>query len=160
MRLHHLILVCAFLCFDRLCGLVVRVFGYRFRPPGFDFRRYQIFWVVHLERGPLSLVRTIEELLGRKSSGSGLEKREYCCRDQSRWPRGNFYQQKLALTSPTSHGRSVCIVRSRTQTTEFVLFVLFLCFKNSSCLSVKVNAQFTSSMCVKQKCSVDELIQI
>jgi hypothetical protein len=30
-----------------------------------------------LERGPLSLVSTIEELLGRKSSGSGLENREY-----------------------------------------------------------------------------------
>jgi hypothetical protein len=29
--------------------------------------------VVGLERGPLSLVSTIEELLGRKSSGSGLE---------------------------------------------------------------------------------------
>jgi hypothetical protein len=29
-----------------------------------------------LERGPLSLVSTIEELLGRKSSGSGLESRE------------------------------------------------------------------------------------
>jgi hypothetical protein len=32
---------------------------------------------VGLERGPLSLVSTIEELLGRKSSGSGLESREY-----------------------------------------------------------------------------------
>ena len=28
---------------DRLCGLVVRVFGYRYRGPGFDPRRYQIF---------------------------------------------------------------------------------------------------------------------
>jgi hypothetical protein len=28
---------------------------------------------VGLERGPLSLVSTTEELLGRKSSGSGLE---------------------------------------------------------------------------------------
>jgi hypothetical protein len=28
---------------------------------------------VGLERSPLSLVSTIEELLGRKSSGSGLE---------------------------------------------------------------------------------------
>jgi hypothetical protein len=37
---------------DRLCGLVVRVHGYRSRGPGFDSRRYQIFWeVVSLERG-------------------------------------------------------------------------------------------------------------
>jgi hypothetical protein len=51
-------------CLDRLCGLVVRVSGYRYRGPGFDFRRYQIFWVVvGLERGPLSLVSSIEELL-------------------------------------------------------------------------------------------------
>ena len=28
---------------DRLCGLVVRVSGYRYRDPGFDPRRYQIF---------------------------------------------------------------------------------------------------------------------
>jgi len=52
---------------DRLCGLVVRVSGYRYRGPGFDPRSYQIFWVlVGLERGPLSLVslvRSIEELL-------------------------------------------------------------------------------------------------
>jgi hypothetical protein len=32
---------------------------------------------VGLERGPLSLVSTIEELLERKSSGSGLESLEY-----------------------------------------------------------------------------------
>jgi hypothetical protein len=47
---------------DRLCVLVVR--AYRYRGPGFDSRRYQIFSVVlGLERGPLSLVRSIEELL-------------------------------------------------------------------------------------------------
>ena len=28
---------------DRLCGLVVRVSGYRYRGLGFHFRRYQIF---------------------------------------------------------------------------------------------------------------------
>ena len=28
---------------DRLCGLVVSVSGYRYRGPGFDPRRYQIF---------------------------------------------------------------------------------------------------------------------
>jgi hypothetical protein len=33
--------------------------------------------VVGLKRGLLSLVSTIEELLERKSSGSGLENREY-----------------------------------------------------------------------------------
>jgi hypothetical protein len=45
---------------------------------GFDSRRYLIFWrVVGLERGPLSLVSTTEGLLGRKSSCSGLENREY-----------------------------------------------------------------------------------
>jgi hypothetical protein len=43
---------------DRLCGLVGRVSGYRFRGPGFDSRPYQIFWEIGgLERGPLSLVR-------------------------------------------------------------------------------------------------------
>jgi hypothetical protein len=42
--------------------------------PGFDFWLYQIYWeVVGQERGPLNLVSTIDELLERKSSGSGLE---------------------------------------------------------------------------------------
>jgi hypothetical protein len=45
---------------------------------GFDSRHYQIFWeVVGLEWGPLSLVSTTEELLGRNSSGSSLENRDY-----------------------------------------------------------------------------------
>jgi hypothetical protein len=44
---------------------------------GFHSRRYKVFGeVVGLERGLLSLASTIEELLGRKSSGSGLESRE------------------------------------------------------------------------------------
>jgi hypothetical protein len=45
---------------------------------GLDSRRYHIFWeVVGLERGPLSVVSTIEELLERKISGSGLEIQDY-----------------------------------------------------------------------------------
>jgi hypothetical protein len=56
-------------------------------------------------RGPLSLVSTIEELLERKSSGSGLENR--------------YYGHRI-LTSLTSGGRSIGIVGSRTQATEFV----------------------------------------
>ena len=33
----------SYVYWDRLCGLVVRVSGYRYRGPGFDPRRYQIF---------------------------------------------------------------------------------------------------------------------
>jgi hypothetical protein len=80
---------------------------------------YQIFWVVGLEQGPLSLVSIIEELLGRKSSSSGLESREYCHRDSSCWPYGTLYLKKLTLTLPTSDLHLVGIVRSRTQATEF-----------------------------------------
>jgi hypothetical protein len=143
---------------DHLCGVVVRVPGYRTEkycflwdtnriyvcyveesgPPlcssgqsswlqiqmsGFEYRCNQIFWeVVGLERGPPSLVCTIEELLERKSSGSGLENRKYGRRNPSLWPRGTLYPQKLALSSPTSGRRSVGIFRSRTQATEFVPF--------------------------------------
>jgi hypothetical protein len=82
--------------------------------------RCQIFWqVVGLEQGPLSLVSTTEEILGRNSRRCGLEIREYGRRDPSRWPRGTFYPQKLALTSWTSGGRTVGIVPSWTQATEF-----------------------------------------
>jgi hypothetical protein len=88
----------------------------------FDSRRYQIFWeVVGLKQGSLSIASTIEELFGRISSGSGLEIREYGRRDPSRWPRGTLYPQKLTLSKPTSCGRSVGIVRSRTQATELNL---------------------------------------
>jgi hypothetical protein len=49
---------------------------------GLDSRRYQIFWeAVGLERGPLSLVNTTEELLGRQSSGSDLDNINYVRRD-------------------------------------------------------------------------------
>jgi hypothetical protein len=42
--------------------------------PGFDSRRYRIFGeVVDLERGPLSLESTTEELFGSKSRGSSLK---------------------------------------------------------------------------------------
>jgi hypothetical protein len=50
---------------DRLCGLVVRVLGYRFRGPG-SIPGTTGKKVVDLERGPLSLVSTNEELLDRK----------------------------------------------------------------------------------------------
>jgi hypothetical protein len=51
---------------DRLCGLVVRVLGYRSGGPGSIPGTIKKKKVVGLERGPLSLVSTTEELLDRK----------------------------------------------------------------------------------------------
>jgi hypothetical protein len=94
---------------------------------GFDSQRYQISWeLVGLERGPLGLMSTIEELLGQNSSGSGLEIREYGRRDPSRWPRDTLYPQNLALTSPTSGEHSVGIVRSRTKAFECCILLRFI----------------------------------
>jgi hypothetical protein len=50
---------------DRLCGLVVRVLGYRSGGPG-SIPDTTPKKIVCLERGPLSLVSTTEELLDRK----------------------------------------------------------------------------------------------
>jgi hypothetical protein len=77
-----------------------------------------------LEWGPLSLVSTTEELLDRKVAAPVWKTENTGRRDPSRRPRGTPYPQKLAITSPTSGGRSVDIVRSRTQTMEFSFFVL------------------------------------
>jgi hypothetical protein len=60
---------------DRLCGLVVRVLGYRSGSPGSipgttrfseKKKKKRRKTVVGLERGPRSRVRTTEELLDRK----------------------------------------------------------------------------------------------
>jgi hypothetical protein len=51
---------------DRLCGLVVRVLGYRSGGPVSIPGHYQKKKVVGLERGPLSLVSTTKELFDRK----------------------------------------------------------------------------------------------
>jgi hypothetical protein len=70
---------------------------------------------VGLERGPLNLVSTIEELLERKSSGSGLEYQNYGRKGSTALTtRHLLYPQKLALTLP------VGIVRSRTKATVII----------------------------------------
>jgi hypothetical protein len=51
--------------------------------------------------------------------------------DPLRWPRDILYPQKLALTSPTSGGRSVGIVRLRTKSTQFSLVHWFLGLKSA-----------------------------
>jgi hypothetical protein len=79
---------------------------------------------VDLYRGPLSLVSTTEELLGRKSSGSGLDI-EIMAVGIRHDNHAAHYPQTFALTSPTGRGRSVGIVRSRTQATKLVVEMCF-----------------------------------
>jgi hypothetical protein len=72
---------------------------------------------VGLERGPFS---TNEELLGIKCSGSGIESRDYGRRGSAALTtRHPSIRISSHYTSPTSGGRSVGIVRSRTQAMEF-----------------------------------------
>ena len=89
--------------YDRFCGLVVRVSGYRYRGLGFDSQRYQIFWVVvGLERGPLSLVRSIEEV------AAPVQKTEINGRgDPLRWPRDTPLSAKVG-TNFADRRRPLC----------------------------------------------------
>jgi hypothetical protein len=71
-------------------------FWLQIRKSGFDCRRYQIFWeVVGLERGPLSLVGMMEELIERKSSGFGLETEITAVGDPPRWLRDTSLSVKV-----------------------------------------------------------------
>jgi hypothetical protein len=60
------LLLLLLLWFDRICGLVVRVLGYRSGGPGSIPGTTRKKKLVGLERGPLSFVSTTEELLDRK----------------------------------------------------------------------------------------------
>jgi hypothetical protein len=80
---------------------------------------------VGLKRGPLSLVSTTEELLDRKvavpvykieNTAVGIRHADHVA---------HSIRKKLAINLPTSGGRSVGIVRSRTQTMEFFCFLVF-----------------------------------
>jgi hypothetical protein len=153
--------------FDRLCGLVVRVPGYKSRgrvrfPALPDFLRssgsgtgstqthkynwgikYNKITIPHSQPNSMciyctrsyswymrnrmhspTIIITIEELLGRNSSGSGLESPEYGRGDPLHWPNNTLYPQKLALTSLTSGGHSVGIVCSWIKDTEFSFLFL------------------------------------
>jgi hypothetical protein len=99
---------------DRLCGLVVRVLCYRSRYPGYGFRSYQNFReVVGMERFVLCLVSAIEELLGKRNSGSSLETENTVVRIRHADNATPLYPQKLALTSPTSDGLSYSSLADR-----------------------------------------------
>jgi hypothetical protein len=126
----------------------------QFQRSRFDFRRCQISWeVVHLERGSLSLVSITEELYERKSSGSGLEIREYGLRDLLSWQRNTLYPQQLALTSPTCGGRSVSIVRSRTKSA--VIYIA-----NIASLHKTIASDVTSRMANKKTVKSHKVITI
>jgi hypothetical protein len=82
--------------------------------------------VVGLERGPLSFVSIVEELLERKSRGSGLENRNYGHSESAELiTRHPSINKKLALTSQTSGVCSVGIVHSRTKATELLLLFYY-----------------------------------
>jgi hypothetical protein len=89
----------------RLCGLVVRILGYRSWGPGsIPGTTRKKKYVVGLERGPLSLVSTTEELLDRKvaapvykteTTGVGIRHVDHVAPS---------IRKRLAITSPTSGG--------------------------------------------------------
>jgi hypothetical protein len=99
---------------------------------------------VGLEQGPLSLVSTIEELLGWNSSSSGLEIREYALGDLLLWPLDTLYPQKLALTSQTNGGHLVDIVG--WQAMEYIYLLFEICekfeFQNYIVMYWWLNARF------------------
>jgi hypothetical protein len=78
---------------------------------------------VGLERGPLSLVSTTVELLGRVSAP--VKKTEITDVGIRRaYHATPIYPLKLALTSPTSSVRSVGIVRSLTKSMDVIIIII------------------------------------
>jgi hypothetical protein len=80
---------------------------------------------VGLERGPLSLASTIEESRSRNRDYSRRGSAALTTRHPS-------ICKKLALTSPTSVGRSVGIIPSLIKTTEL--------FRHTSCFRILILA--------------------
>jgi hypothetical protein len=108
----------------RLCGLVVRVLGYRSGGPGSIPDTTRKKKVVGSGMGSTQPREYNWGATWLNSSGSCLENREYGRRDPSRWPCGTLYLQKLAITSPTSGGHSVYFTRGLRPWSLFVFCLL------------------------------------
>jgi hypothetical protein len=82
---------------------------------------------VGLERGPLRLVSTTEELLDIKVAAPVSKTENTAVGIRHADHVALYICKKLAITSPTSGGRSAGIVRSRTQAMEWpsVIYCLF-----------------------------------
>jgi hypothetical protein len=74
-----------------------------------------------LERGPFNLVSTTEELFVGKVAAPVYKTENTAVGIRHADHVAPSILKKLAITLPTSGGRSVGIVRSRTQTMEFSL---------------------------------------
>jgi hypothetical protein len=76
------------------------------------------------ERGPPSLVSTSEELLDRKVAAPVYKTENTAVGIHHADHVATSISKKLAITSLTSDGRSVGIVRSRTQTMEVFFMIM------------------------------------
>jgi hypothetical protein len=75
-----------------------------------------------MERGPLSLVSTTEQLFERKVAAPVYKTENTAVGIRHADHVAPSIPKKVAIALPTSGGRSVGIVRSRTQTMEFIFF--------------------------------------
>jgi hypothetical protein len=107
------IFLIAVLVGDRLCGLVVRVSGYRSRGPGFDSRPYEIWNGVH--SASWSQLRSyLKKKVAAPSRKPRLTAVGIRCADHI-----TPSTRKSRHYFADSGGRSVSIVRLRTKATEF-----------------------------------------
>jgi hypothetical protein len=126
---------------------------------GLNFRRYQIFWdVVVLERGPIGYN---EELLESKSSGSGLENRDYRRRGSTALLRDIPLFSKVGTNFADKWQSLVGIVRSWTEATKgihkrMVRFQTLL--KNLLLILHGYNIHYQQRVCPSFLCATSRLL--